>query len=73
VEAGGAEALAKAMVNRLATITVATKEEDTKEDTEEDTEAEGIKDTKAEDTKAEDTEVDQAASLALKISAPYYQ
>jgi len=58
VEAGGAEALAKAIVNRLATITVATKEEDTKEDTKEDTEAEGTKDTKAEDTEAKDTKVD---------------
>jgi len=54
VEAGGAEALAEAMMNRLATITVAVKEEDTKEDTK----AEGTKDTKAEDTKAEDTKVD---------------
>jgi len=33
VEAGGAEALAEAMVNRLATIAVAAKEEDTEEDT----------------------------------------
>ncbi len=40
-------------MNRLATIIVATEEEDTKEDTEEDTKAEGT-----EDTEAEDTEVD---------------
>jgi len=73
VEARGAEALAEAMVNRLATIIVATEEEDTKEDTEEDTKAEGTKDTKAEDTKAKDTEVDQATSLALKISALCYR
>jgi len=60
-------------VNRLATITVATEEEDIKEDTKEDTKAEGTEDTEAEDTKAEDTKVDQAASLALKISALYYR
>jgi len=58
VEAGGAEALAEAMVNRLAAIAVAAEEEDTKEDTEEDTKAEGTEDTEAEDTEAEDTEVD---------------
>jgi len=68
VEAGVTKALVEAMVNRLdTTITVAAEEEDIKEDTE----AEGTEDTKAEDTK--DTEVDQAASLALKTSAPYYR
>ena len=72
MEAGGAEALAKAMVNRLATITVATKEEDIKEeDIKEDTKAKSTKNTKAEDTK--DTKVDQATSLALKISGLYYR
>jgi len=56
VEAGGAEALAEAIVNRLATITVAAEEEDTEEDTKaEGTEAEG---TEAEGTEAKGTEVD---------------
>lgn len=68
MEAGGAEAPAEAMVSRLYTAAaVVTATNRTEED---DKKAE---DTKVEDTRAEYTKADQAASVTLKTSFPYYR